>query len=229
MSISVFYFISRTEEAAWQRRQEEAALRAAETVGVFLQRATDFLALSGSLDSESLESDPQMMGDLLSQIPALLEIIRLDADGKVLAGANRDSPLLANLFTIPQSTWFSQASQGKLYLGEVRISSGEEPYLIMAMLAPDGGIVAGRLRMGKLWDVVADIRFGETGQAYVVSQSGQIVAHTDRHVPLANTNLEGRPEMAALSQAPDNEWSGKYVNFSGSPVVGVTAPVPGTN
>ena len=147
----------------------------------------------------------------------------------MLAGANRDAPLLANLFTIPQSTWFFQASQGELYLGEVRISSGEEPYLIMAMPAPDGGVVAGRLRMRKLWDVVADIRFGETGQAYVVSQSGQIVAHTDRRVPLANTSLEGRPEVAALSQAPDNEWNGKYVNFAGRPVVGVTAPVPGTN
>ncbi len=229
LSISVFYFVSRTEEAAWQGRQEEAALRAAETVGVFLQRVTDFLALTGSLDRESLESDPQMMGDLLAQIPALLEVVRLDADGNVLAGANRDAPLLANLFTIPQSTWFAYASQGELYLGDVRISSGEEPYLIMAMPAPDGGVVAGRLRMRKLWDVVADIRFGETGQAYVVSQTGQIVAHTDRRVPLANTSLEGRPEMAALSQAPDNEWSEKFVNFAGRPVVGVSAPVPGTN
>ncbi len=229
MSISVFYFVSRTEEVGWQGRQEEAALRAAETVGVFLQRVTDFLALTGSLDRDSLESDPQMMDELLMQIPALLEIVRLDADGNVVAGSNRDAPLLANLFTIPQSTWFAHASQGKQYLGEVRISSGEEPYLIMAVPAPDGGVAAGRLRMHKLWDVVADIRFGETGQAYVVSQTGQIVAHTDRRVPLANTSLEGRPEMAALSQAPDNAWSEKYVNFAGRPVVGVTAPVPGTN
>jgi len=145
LSISVFYFVSRTEEAAWRGRQEEAALRAAETVGVFLQRVTDFLALTGSLDRNTLESDPQMLGELLMQIPALLEVVRLDADGNVLAGANRDAPLLANLFTIPQSTWFFQASQGELYLGEVRISSGEEPYLIMAMPAPDGGVVAGRL------------------------------------------------------------------------------------
>lgn len=228
MSASVFGFVSKTEERAWQGRQREAAQRAAETVGVFLRRIEDSLALVGWMGRQYLETDPDLLGDLLAQVPALLEVVRLDAEGKIIAASSRGAPVLANLFTITQSNWFKHASDGEVYLGEVQISAGNEPYLIIAIPAPDGGVVAARLSMQVLWDVVADIQFGEMGRAYVVNQEGQIVAHTNPQVTLAVTNLSGRPEMVALSAAPGNAWHGPYKNFEGIQVVGVTARVPET-
>jgi len=224
----VSYFVFLTEQEAWQGRQGEAARYAVETVEAFIQNLEDSLTMVSLLDRDYLTAEPQVIHNLLQQNPALLEMVRLDASGKVLASAYQDTPLLANLFTIPQSTWFLQATAGEPYLGNIQISPAGDPYLIIAVPAPDGGAVAARLCMNMLWDVVAAIRFGETGQAYVVNQEGRIIAHTKPEVVLAKTSLAGRAEMAALSQSPGHKWNGAYVNLEGTPVMGTMAPVPGT-
>jgi two-component system sensor kinase FixL len=224
----VYYFVFLTEQEAWQGRQGEAARNAVGIVAAFTEHLEDSLTMVGFLDQDYLVADPQGMRGLLQHDPALQEIILLDADGDVVTSAYRDTPLLANLFTIPQSTWFLQASAGETYLGDIQVSPAGDPYLIMAVPGADGAVVAGRLRMSVLWGVVAAIRFGRTGQAYVVNQEGRIVAHTNPEVVLEKTSLAGRPELAALSQSPDRRWNGAYVNFEGTPVVATMAPVPET-
>jgi PAS domain S-box-containing protein len=226
---SVFYFILEKEDRTWQGRKGEAARFAAETVAAFIQRIQEDLVFVSLLEADILEARPQIMDDLLRQTPALLEMIRLNEKGEVFASAYQDAPLLADLFTIPQSRWFAESKAGRLYLSEVQISSASQPYLIISVPAPDGGVVAGRLRMNVLWDVVAELSFGETGQAYVVNQEGEIVAHTKPEVALVRTTLTERPEMIGLLQAPNQEWNGSYVNFEGVQVVGVTTPVPETD
>jgi GAF domain-containing protein/HAMP domain-containing protein len=229
MSISMYYFTSQNEDRTWRERQQEAALHAGSTVATFMQRAQNTLLLVSWVERLTLETDSQAMGDFLEQNPALLEIVRLNTKGQVFASAYQHTPVLANLFTIPQSTWFLQALSGEAYLGDIQISADDEPYLIMAAPARDRGVVAARLRMNTLWEVVGSIEFGERGRAYVINQAGQIIAHPNPEVVLARTSLEGREEMIALSQAPDYQWHGSYWNFQGEQVVGVTGPVPGTD
>jgi len=229
IGIGVFVFISRNEQRSWQGRQKEAALYAGEIVTDFIQRARDILILASILNRDYLEAEPQMLRLFLDKNPALLEVIRMDESGRVVASIYQDTPVLVNLFTIPQSSWFLAAKAGDPYLSRVQISAGNEPYLIMAIPAPDGGVVAARLRMDVLWDTIADIRFGEGGQAYVIDQKGEIIAHPETDVTLAKTSLEGRPEMIALSQASNYEWNGLYENFEGIRVRGVTASVSDTD
>ncbi len=224
----LYLFISQNEERSWRGRQQEAALYAGNTVGDFVQRARDTLALVSWLERQTLETESGAIQDFVSQNPALLEIVRLDEDGTVFASAYKNAPVLANLFTIPQSTWFLQARGGQSYLGNIQISAADEPYLIMAAPARDGGVVAARLSMNLLWQVVGDIQFGERGGAYVVNQEGQIVAHKDPNVALEQTSLQGRGEMSALSEAAEQKWHGSYRNFQGQQVVGTTAPVANT-
>jgi GAF domain-containing protein/HAMP domain-containing protein len=229
IGLSVFLFISASEERAWQGRQQEAARYAGERVASFIQLVQDSLDLVGLWQRDALEAAPEAMAEVLAQNPALLEVIRLDERGQVVASAARDLPVLANLFTIPQSTWFLEARAGRPYLGGIEISTAKEPYIILAVPAADEGVVAGRLSMDVLWDVVGGIEFGETGRAYVVNQDGQVIAHKDPGVALARTNLRGRPEMVALSEQTDYEWTGSYENFEGVQVVGTAAPVAGTD
>ncbi len=226
--VTLFYLISQGEQLLWQDRQVEAARLAANTVADFVRQMHNSLVLAGLPDQDTIEATPQLVDDLLGQNPALLELVRLNSKGQVFAGAYQDAPLLANLFTIPQSVWFAEAAAGQFHLGNVQVSSGGEPYLIMAIPAPDGGVVAARLRMNVLWDVVAGLRSGETGQAYVVDQKGRVVAHSDPEVALVKTSLQDRPELEALLAAPSNEWSGSYVNFENEQVVGNTLPVSGS-
>ncbi len=222
---TVVYFVYRTETTAWHGRQREAALAASQSVSTFVQHAEDTLTYLALLNPKS---DLMILYDIIPMQPELLEVIRLDADGVVIASVHQDHAVLANLFTIPLSQWFMHAKAGKPFYGGVQISAGDEPYLILAVPSPDGGVVAARLHMEILWSVVADIRFGETGRAYVINQNGQVIAHTNPTVVLNITDIAGQPELATLTQSIQQEWSGEYVNFEGNAVVGVTAPIETT-
>jgi hypothetical protein len=118
---SVYYFILENEHRSWQGRQGEAARFAAETVAAFIQRTQDKLVTVSLLNPEILTADPVLLKNILDESPALLEIIRLNDGGEVLASANQDGPLLANLFTIPQSRWFAESKAGRLFLSNVQI------------------------------------------------------------------------------------------------------------
>ena len=110
------------------------------------------MTLVGLLDRSYLEAQPQIMADILGQNQALLQVVRLDDAGRVFASAYRETaPVLANQFTLAQSSWF-QARNGEQYTGDVQISAGDEPYIILSQPVADGGVVAARLRMDMLWD-----------------------------------------------------------------------------
>ena len=212
------------ETTAWRGRQGETARAAASTVAIFVRGAVDSMTLLGRND---ISTQPETMRWVLAQNPALQELIQVDARGRILAGVSRDKTVLSNLITIPQSQWFKVSASGHTYLGDVQVSATNEPYMIIALPAPDGEVIAGRLRMNVLWDVVGDIRFGKSGRAFIVDGAGEVIAHTDPQVVLTNTDLRTSAVagIAALSQA----WSGSYRNFEGIEVVAATAAVPGTN
>lgn len=228
-ALSVFYFTYRTESEAWLGRQSEAARSAASTVSGFIRRVEDSLTILSIVDPVHHFTDPNELRALLDQNPALLEIVRTDSIGTVIADVHRDNSVLANLITIPQSQWFLQGRSGQTYIGNVQLSANNEPYIIMAVPDRDGGVVAARVQMNVLWDVVRNIHFGRSGRAYVITSSGQIIAHTEAEVILNHTSIQDRMEFAALTAAPDNEWFGTFTNFKGQRVVGNTRAIEGTS
>ena len=229
IGIAVYSFISRKDFQTWQGRQQEAASSASQIVSSFIERTEDTLAMAGLLHQQDSSEDSQVVSELLQRNQALLEIIRLGPEGQQLSGAYQDRPILANTFTIPQSAWFLQARSGQPYFSGVQISPQNEPYIIMAIPAADGGVVAARLRMTLLWDLMEDLSFGQTGQSYVLNKNNQVIAHTDPAIVLNHTNLARRIEAEVHNQILDQEWLGFYTNFQGQKVSGVTSTVPGTD
>jgi len=228
-SLSVFYFVNRVESAAWRGRQGEAARNAAGTVSGFIQRVQDALVVISIVSPDQLAVKSDELIALLQGNTAILEIIRTDRAGNVIASAARDKSILANLITIPQSQWYLQAGQGEIYIGDVQLSANDTPYLIMAIPGVDNGVVAARVQMNILWNVVKDIRFGKSGQVIVITHAGDIVAHTNPEFVLARQTLTGRPELSAILNAPDSIWSGSYSDFHDEEVVAATSPISGTD
>jgi signal transduction histidine kinase len=227
--VTVAYYLHQAEQDAWRGRQGEAARHAAGTVADVVRQADGVLAMAGTLAAPELAADARMLQSLLLTDPALLEIARLDASGQVLASAGREQALLAGSAGIAQSPWFLTARAGESYLGDLEAAATDEPYVLLAGPAADGGVVAARLRMHFLWDIVAGIRFGASGRAYVINSAGTILAHANRALTQTPHSLQGRPELAALQAAPGAEWYGEYVNLDGAPVVGASALVAGTD
>ena len=229
---SAVYFVNRAEISAWQGRQGEAARNAAGVMAAVIDRARvtlEFVALLHESRLDYAVESQTELSDLLERNPSLEEVIQLDAGGKVVFETHRSASVLAQLITIPQSRWFVVARGGQAYLGPVELTYDLQPYLLLAIPAPEGGVVAARVQFGALWAALGDVRFGEAGRAYVVTRAGEVVAHTNSDVVLAGVSLAGRPELQALLVAPNSEWHGEYTNFQGERVVGATAPVPNTD
>jgi PAS domain S-box-containing protein len=229
IGIGVYYFVSGYEQTNWQGRQREAARHAATTVGDFVRNARDAMQILGALGLDELSHNPDEMHHVLQVNRALLEIVYLDNQGHVLDKAAQDKVVLASIFTIPQSRWFLEARSGRFFLGEVQVSADNKPYLIMALPAANGGVLAARLYMQILWDVIANLRFGEEGNAYVLNGDGLLIAHTRPDYAIAHINLGGRAELAAILHGANTEISDTYINFEGANVVGVSHPVEGTD
>ena len=225
IDLNIYAFIYLTEQEIWQTRQQEAANNGREIISTFIENVRQVIDLISLWDPEDLQDRPELLQDWLQRTPALFEIIRLDARGNVLASAARDDPVLANLFTISQSEWFLEAAEGQFYLGRVQLSATNDPYLIIAAPALEGGVVAGRLSMAVLWDVVSKVQFGQTGQAYLIDPKGRIIAHTNPDVVLNSTSIAERPELTKLLESPNFEWRGVFTNFEGVSVVGTTSLV----
>ncbi len=225
----IYIFTFRVEQDTWKVRQDEAARHTAATVAMAVQRVEDILYTTGQFGIDEAAVDPAGFLAILQHNPSLLEVIVLNENGRPLHSAHRTSAVLANLFTIPQARWYQVARSGQRFVSSLQFTAADEPYLIMALPAPGRHVVAARFSMNVLQQGVTDIRFGNTGQAYIIDGEGRIIAHTDSQLVAAQTYLTHRPEIIALSQAPDRRWSGSYTNFQGIAVVGVTAPVPETD
>lgn len=222
--------IFRTERDAWRERHTEAAHAATQTLSLFLDRARQILVNISLLDHDGSAQPARVMHFILNleQSAGLLEVVRLDQRGEILGSASRGAPMLDDLVAVRQSDWFQNAATGEIYLGDIQVAPDGSPYLIMAIAAPDQGIVAARLDMRILWQLAADMRFGRTGRTYIVNSNGRIIAHPDPDVVLQNVSLETRPEFAAFKEAPSQEWSGSYTNFEGDNVFGVMTSLPST-
>lgn len=223
VGVGIAAFVARTEQLAWQSRQSEAARYAARSLTDFVDHVQSVLNTVGLLDVDYLQHDSKVLFTVLSQNSALLEVIRLDDKGRVLASAyQHDQPVLSNLFTTPQSNWFLQARRGQPYAGGVQISAANQPYMILALPTSDNGVVAARLAMTELWHLVETLRFGETGQVYIVDANGYLIAHVDQDLVLNYTRLDQRPEIRTAQRAPNQVWTGEYPNFLGQEVLGST-------
>ncbi|GAB4471841.1 MAG: hypothetical protein Kow00124_09340 [Anaerolineae bacterium] len=230
ISTTVFIYIYRAEQEAWRGRQQDAAFSSAKVITEFIERNREGLNLIAHLDPQLVADYPFLLEEMTEHFPALLEIIVVNPGGVVIANTYQDMPLLVDQFTTPQSAWFAETRQGGTYMGSVRITASNEPYLIMAVPTAEGGAVAARISMSRLWDVNDEINFGMTGRAYIVetAENGRVIAHPNREVVLSYTTLQGRPEMAAALAAPEMTWRGTYTNLWGEHVTGLTMPISGT-
>ena len=116
-----------------------------------------------------------------------------------------------------------------MWYGPVIYRDGSEPFMTMALLGPSksNSIVVAEINLKLIWVVVSEIRVGRSGQAFVVDQTGQLIAHpdiskvlqgTDEKMAAARRRL--RDEIAAASGTATTAR-----NAQDEPVVTAMAPI----
>ncbi len=223
---AIYMLLVRIEGNLWASRQNDAARNASLAIASYVGQVSRSLDGLGPYEIADVVMENQdYLPTWLNDNPEFKEVILLSADGTVLGAAARGTPILADPQTATSSTWFSTAAAGFPMMSQLRIADDNLPYIIMARPTDNGGVVAARLQMDLLWEVVGEVRFGETGIAYIVEKTGTVVGHPDISVVLNRLSLAERPEWEAISKADNFSWQGEYQNFQQRDVVARTQSI----
>jgi signal transduction histidine kinase len=146
---------------------------------------------------------------LLSISPAITELVALDQQGVPRIHVSRfraifpeDEPDYAKMAS------FLQAKQGVTFFGPVHFTGGYEPSATIAVAVerfPGSvvGVLQAEVTLRYVWELMGDIKVGKAGYAYVVTRSGDIIAHPDKSLVLQRRNAGHLEQVkAALKPAP---------------------------
>ncbi len=255
ISLVVATFVRNTEENSWLERQNEAAEYAAHSVSTLVEQVSGALNLINAFELTELETETDILRNILRNNASLTEVAYFNARGTAVAQASLDNlsllrdstgsanavqgishairPGVLNNEQVANTPWFEAAHKGNLYFDIAHFSVNQESgyqqqYLLFAMPAANQSVIAARVHISALYQVVADIRFGNSGRAYVFNQEGAIIAHSNRTLLEQQPTIAGRTEFINATTTR-NHWHGSYENFEKVNVVGVSARVPGVN
>ena len=214
--------------------QTEMAQGAAFKIDQFVQQIeTIMLASTQTPDiiSSGLTDDYEFqLLKLLKIVPAITTLAAVDDKGRERHKVSRIKMVrpedLADRSADPE---FKQALGGGTYFGPVYFVQESEPYALISVPIKRFnkviGVLIAEVNLKHIWNVVSAIRAGETGYAYVVSSSGELIAHPDISLVLKGRNLIDLVQVqAALGGAQDP--IGAQASFTGEKVFPAYASIP---
>jgi class 3 adenylate cyclase len=119
---------------------------------------------------------------LLRQVPAIVSLTLIDGSGRERLYVSRIG-LNRNESRVDRSADVAVAGARStvLWYGKVSYYRDSEPYMTIAMSGnrPSVGMVVAEVNLKLIWEVIAAIRIGQTGYAFVLDEPGRLVAHPD--------------------------------------------------
>ncbi|MGY4331624.1 signal transduction histidine kinase/DNA-binding NarL/FixJ family response regulator [Bradyrhizobium sp. LB7.2] len=124
---------------------------------------------------------------------------------------------------------FRGANESRAYYGPVYFLGDTEPFMTLATrgtgLAPN--VIVAEVNLRFIWDLVAGIRVGNTGKAYVVDRMGVLIAHPDLWPALRRSDLSSHADVrAALDGVGPPSGGLVKEDLSGQRVLSTYATVP---
>jgi signal transduction histidine kinase len=172
--------------------------------------------------------------DLLKNVPAIRDVVAIDAHGREMLRLSRIGTSSVDATADHSAApYFTMARADKTYFGPVMFPEDSfEPRIMIAVpIEPFRGEIIGVLtasvNVRYVWDVVQEIRVGGSGYAYVVSDTGALVAHPDLFLVLQRKDFSDLPQVRALRDpAQEGAGIGTYQNVYGKWVLASHASVP---
>ena len=228
--IGLYFSYQENKEALASLQREKAAAAAAriEQFVSQIEQQLGFTALP-QLGAEGIEQRRIEFLKLLRAVPAVTDIVQIDAKGREqlsvsrlamdVAGTGRDRS---------QEAAFKNARAGQTWFGPVYFRKETEPYMSIAVRSggANGPVTVAEVNLKFIWDVVSRIRIGQKGKAYVVDSSGHLVADPDIGLVLRKTDLSGLEQVkAAFAPGGDDTQAMLAKDMSGNRVLTAYAPI----
>ena len=169
---------------------------------------------------------------LLLIAPAITEAQALGENGRIVAQASRLRAILPHgTKENAPSPAFEQTKQGKAFFGPVYFVRGSEPYMTIAVpierfAGEVIGVLQAEVNLKYIGDVVSAIKIGQAGYAYLVTRSGDLVAHPDISLVLQRRNMATLPQVRAAFDGEPKRGATAGKNLQGTEVFISRAPIP---
>ena len=163
---------------------------------------------------------------LLRQSPAITELTYIDGAGLEQLRISRVAmDVIGSGIDRSAETAFRVTRADGNWRGPVYFRKESEPYMTIgaAERGQNGGVTIAEVNLKFIWDVVSEIKAGETGRAYVVDKTGRLIAHPDISLVLRQMDLTDLPQVAMAMQgglaasnmtAPDPEGRDALSTFA---------------
>ncbi len=203
-------FLYREQESAAVRIQHEQAEAAAAKIGRFVEEIEAQLGWTTQLpwSADTLEQRRIDALRLLRQVPAITELAQIDPTGRERLRVSRVAmDVLDSNIDFSADPKFTEAVAHKRYYGPVQFRQNSEPHMILSLagVSRGNGVSVADVNLKFVWDVVSQIKVGQSGQAYVVDAGGRLVAHPEISLVLRNTDLSHLAQVQAARAATSDD------------------------
>ncbi len=200
------YFNFQTQQKNLTDNLTLVADEAASTVNNFIQEKISILTMAAGLSDLTATSRGEQeirLNKLLGLEPAFRQLLLFNSEKEELLRVSRASKLLSvQLVEYDGNELFSKTNRGENYISSsVYIdNTTSEPMVIMAVPITDifgdfKGTLIAETKLKFMWDVVAEIKIGNNGLAYVVDKEGTLIAFSDVSRILKGENLKYLSEV----------------------------------
>ncbi len=238
------YFRYQESQAHLAELQREIAAGAAIKIERFVQEIHNTLkgaTRSRDIAPKGLTAEFRFeLEKLLLIAPAVTEVVALNHKGAIQVQASRLRTVLPDVKKdLSKTPSFKEAIQGKSYFGPVYFVRGSEPYMTIAVpierFAGDViGVLQAEVNLKYIGDVINSLTIGKAGYAYVVSRTGELLAHPDISLVLQRRNVQQlESTKAAFSATSEDPLSAPVrralvtPNIQGKEVLSSSALIPG--
>ena len=224
------YFSYQENKSALSLVQHEKAVAAAARIEQFIRQIEQQLSFAALPQLGAAGGDERRIEflKLIRQVPAVTDIAQIDAAGREQLLASRLAmDVVGSQRDRSQEPAFKAARPGQTYFGPVYFRKETEPYMTIAVKAGGeaGSVTLAEVNLKFIWDVVSRIRIGEKGKAYVVDDTGHLVADPDIGLVLKKTDLSALDHVKAAFAGGISQSARLAKDVSGNEVLTAFAPI----
>lgn len=225
MGITGSFFSFKAQQQIVFSKQKLIAQNAACVVTGFIQEKFSAMETTARLvnpeELSRLEQE-RILSHLYGPNPAFRQLILMDSHKQKTTKINRLPTIDSNEFNERiGNNMFLRVNQGKRYISSVYFDNKtSEPRIIMAVPVRDvfgdfKGTLVAEVNLKFMWDLMADLKFGKTGLAYVVDRQGNLIAFNDIGRVLRGENLKSIPLVKRFVDHPRSATETEAIVFKG--------------
>jgi adenylate cyclase len=168
---------------------------------------------------------------LLRQVPAISSVSLFDGAGVQHAMVSRLAiNRVGEAANYPSDPAVDGLREGasRVWYGPIRYRRGSEPHMTIAVSGnrQAAGFAIADVNLKLIWDVVTAIKIGETGEAFVIDDTGRLVAHPDISLVLHGDATADAFNRLRRDITQSNGSATETEDIAGHPVVALAAEIP---